>query len=175
MKALDEQIASYGAYHRDARNRLTHFIGVPLIVFAVLLALGWLRVPFAGTTVSAAVPCTLVLLGYYFRLDRTLALAMTGFMLVLLFFSEMIALAPWRESLAVFLIAFVGGWTLQLIGHYFEGRKPALVDNLLQVFVAPIFLMAEVFFALGWRPELRERVERTARMRDPGHRSAPLI
>jgi uncharacterized membrane protein YGL010W len=35
------------------------------------------------------------------------------------------------------------------VGHAFEGRKPALADNLFQIFVAPIFLAAEVFFALG--------------------------
>ena len=48
-----------------------------------------------------------------------------------------------------FAILFVGGWILQLVGHVFEGRKPALADNLFQIFVAPIFLAAEVFFALG--------------------------
>ena len=36
----------------------------------------------------------------------------------------------------------------------FEGRKPALADNLFQIFVAPIFLAAEVFFALGYKPQL---------------------
>jgi uncharacterized membrane protein YGL010W len=57
-----------------------------------------------------------------------------------------------------FALLFVGGWRLQLIGHYFEGRKPALVDNVFQIFVAPIFLAAEVFFALGYKKNLRKNV-----------------
>jgi uncharacterized membrane protein YGL010W len=60
-----------------------------------------------------------------------------------------------------------------LRGHVYEGRKPALVDDLFHVFVAPIFLAAEVFFALGYKPELHEAVRRRAlelraRARIPG-------
>jgi uncharacterized membrane protein YGL010W len=57
---------------------------------------------------------------------------------------------------------FVGGWALQLWGHVYEGRKPALVDNLFQIFVAPIFLAAEVFFALGYKPALHAAVQKRA-------------
>ncbi|HTP94477.1 MAG TPA: protein-L-isoaspartate(D-aspartate) O-methyltransferase [Burkholderiales bacterium] len=38
MKSLARHMASYGAYHRDPRNRATHLACVPLIVFAILLA-----------------------------------------------------------------------------------------------------------------------------------------
>jgi uncharacterized membrane protein YGL010W len=49
----------------------------------------------------------------------------------------------------------------------FEGRKPALADNLFQIFVAPIFLCAELFFALGYKLELHADVqERSLRMRN---------
>jgi uncharacterized membrane protein YGL010W len=41
----------------------------------------------------------------------------------------------------------------------FEGRKPALTDNLFQIFIAPVFLMAEVFFALGLKRDVLEKVE----------------
>lgn len=54
-------------------------------------------------------------------------------------------------GLSLFAGLFVGGWILQLVGHVFEGRRPALADDLFQIFVAPIFLAAEVFFALGYK------------------------
>jgi uncharacterized membrane protein YGL010W len=63
-----------------------------------------------------------------------------------------------------FAILFVGGWILQLVGHVFEGRKPALADNLFQIFVAPIFLAAEVFFALGYKPQLHRQVQQKAQL-----------
>ena len=92
---------------------------------------------------------------------------MTLFTLAPLYFSEMAAGQPWVTSLAIFLVTFVGGWIVQLAGHYLEGRKPALTDNLFQVFVAPVFLMAELFFAFGLKPELHDAVNRMveARMR----------
>lgn len=43
-----------------------------------------------------------------------------------------------------------------------EGRRPALADNLFQILVAPIFLCAEIFFALGYKPRLHEAVQRRA-------------
>ncbi len=36
----------------------------------------------------------------------------------------------------VFTAFFVGGWAVQLWGRVYEGRKPALVDNPFQIFVA---------------------------------------
>ena len=52
---------------------------------------------------------------------------------------------------------------IQLVGHAVEGRKPALADNVLQIFVAPIFLAAEALFALGYKPALHAAVQKRAR------------
>jgi len=81
---------------------------------------------------------------------------------LMLWAAEPLSQASLGVSLAWFLLLFVGGWALQLWGHVYEGRKPALVDNLFQIFVAPIFLAAEVFFALGYKPGLHEAVQRRA-------------
>jgi uncharacterized membrane protein YGL010W len=37
----------YQAYHRDARNQATHHVGVPVIVFSVLLVLDQIAIPVA--------------------------------------------------------------------------------------------------------------------------------
>ena len=57
---------------------------------------------------------------------------------------------------------FVAAWIAQFLGHgLFEGRAPALLDNLFQaLFLAPLFVWLELLFALGYRPELRDRVEK---------------
>ena len=51
-------------------------------------------------------------------------------------------------------------WVAQFIGHgVYEGRAPALFDNLLQALVlAPFFVFMEALFKLGYRPELQKRV-----------------
>ena len=35
MRNATELMVQYAAYHRDRRNIATHFVGIPLIVFAV--------------------------------------------------------------------------------------------------------------------------------------------
>jgi len=152
----------YAAYHQDARNKATHFIGVPLIAFSLMIPLGWLRADVGGFALSAALAVTVVLLLYYLVLDIPLGLAMVAVFGLMLWAAEPLSLAPLAVGLGWFLVLFIGGWALQLWGHAFEGRKPALVDNLFQIFVAPIFLAAEVFFALGYKPRLHEAVRQRA-------------
>jgi uncharacterized membrane protein YGL010W len=53
-----------------------------------------------------------------------------------------------------FLALFVGGWVLQFPGHFHEGRRPALIDNIFQGFIGPMFLAAETMVAMGWRSDL---------------------
>ena len=162
MKTLEDQMSFYAAYHQDARNKATHFVGVPLIAFSLMIPLGWLRADLGGVTLSAALVVTSVLLLYYLILDVPLGLAMCAVFALMLWGAEPLSQAALPASLAWFLVLFVGGWALQLWGHVYEGRKPALVDNLFQVFVAPIFLAAECFFALGYKPKLHQAVQRRA-------------
>ena len=53
-------------------------------------------------------------------------------------------------------------WLLQFVGHgAFEGRAPALLDNLIQaIFLAPLFVWLEFLFKFGYRQELQARVEK---------------
>ena len=162
MKTLEDQMSYYAAYHQDARNKATHFVGVPLIVFSLLIPLGWLHADVGGITLSAGLVVTSVLLLYYLVLDIPLGLAMGAVFALMLWGAEPLSQAALAASLGSFLILFIGGWALQLWGHVYEGRKPALVDNQFQIFVAPIFLAAEVFFALGYKPGLHEAVQRRA-------------
>ena len=159
MKSLEEQMSTYAAYHQDARNKATHFIGVPVIVLSLMIPLAWLR--FEG--ISAAMVITVVLLAYYLVLDLWLGLAMCAVMGALLWLGQLMADQGTLAGWVWFAVLFVGGWILQLVGHVFEGRKPALVDNLFQIFIAPLFLAAEVFFALGYKPGLHAAVQERAR------------
>src|SRR5471030_3336563 len=128
-------MAFYAAYHQDGRNKLTHFIGVPAIVLGVMVALAWLRMEVGGTTVSGAMAITAIVLVYYLLLDIPLGIAMVAVFCALLYAAEIIAALPLKEAVAWFLLLFAGGWVIQLVGHVFEGRKPALADNLFQIFV----------------------------------------
>jgi uncharacterized membrane protein YGL010W len=166
MKSLEDQMAFYAAYHQDRRNKATHFIGVPAIMLSLFIPLSWLRIDLGAMALTAAMLFAAAVLAYYFLLDVPLALAMLAFTALLVYAAERLAAQGAALGWTWFAILFVGGWALQLAGHAFEGRKPALAANLFQIFVAPIFLCAEVFFALGYKPRLHAAMqERALRMR----------
>src|SRR3989454_2199578 len=166
MKTLEEQMAFYAAYHQDVRNKATHFVGVPAIMLSLFIPLAWLRLDVGGIAISAAMLLAAAVLVYYFLLDVPLALAMLVVSAVLVWIGDLIASQGTAQGWVWFGVLFVGGWMLQLVGHGFEGRKPALVDNLFQIFVAPVFLCAELAFALGYKPKLHADVqEHVLRMR----------
>ncbi len=155
MLTLKQQMQSYGAYHRDPRNTLTHFFGVPMVTFSLFLFLSWFR--FVHPEVLPITVATLFYLGvvvYYFRLDWLIAVVQLPFTLTLLVLADWIARQSMALSFSVFLTAFVLGWIIQLVGHAIEGRRPALADNILQVFNAPLFLTVEVLAMAGFRKDL---------------------
>ncbi|KAK9547800.1 hypothetical protein V6Z79_008630 [Aspergillus fumigatus] len=67
----------------------------------------------------------------------------------------------------------VVSWLLQFVGHgVFEGRAPALLDNLVQaLLLAPLFVWLEILFFLGYRPELRARYEESVKKEIAAFRS----
>jgi len=140
------QLATYASYHRDERNRATHFIGIPAIVFSILVPLALVDV--AG--VSAATVVAIFALIGWIALDRTIGIAMIAMMLPMWLVAEWIA-RTYGSGTAwiVFAVFFIGGWAFQLVGHVWEGRRPALAANLFQAFIGPMFIMAELLMALG--------------------------
>jgi len=53
-----------------------------------------------------------------------------------------------------------------LAGHAIEKRRPALADNFFQIFIAPLFLVAEIFFFLGFRKDLEKEIENQSHQHD---------
>lgn len=159
MKTLAEQMAVYNAYHLNATNKATHFIGVPLIIFALLIPLAWPAVHVGHVTITAAMLFVAVVTVYYLVLDMPLGLLTGLAVLPLLWAAHLVAAMGTTAGWIAFAVAFIAGWIFQLVGHAFEGRRPALVDNFFQIFVAPVFLVAETLFAFGAKRELKREVE----------------
>ena len=158
MSTFSEQLGIYASYHRDARNRATHFVGIPAIIFSLLVAAALWRIAIVGG--SAAWILALLALAGWAVLDLTIGLAMIVVMLPLVLAAEWVASAYGATTAwIVFAVFFVGGWAFQLLGHVWEGRRPALVDNLFQAFIGPMFLMAEVLVALGLRRDLKAAID----------------
>ncbi len=166
MKAFFvEQLAMYTSYHRDGRNKATHFVGVPAIAVSLLLPMALVPLfAVGGYGVTLAALFGLAVMLFWVVMDPPFGLATSLIFVPAVIFAEWLPGQGAGLVWILFAVLFVGGWIIQLIGHAFEGRKPALADNLLQVLIAPVFLVTEVAFALGLRRGLDQAVE--ARWRD---------
>jgi len=149
------QIASYASVHRSGRNKATHFVGIPLIVFSLLLILTLWRIHPLGREVSMALVVAIVAVLGWMALDLGIGFIMAAIMAPTWYAAEALAGALGASSTVIaFLVLFVGGWALQFLGHHYEGKRPALLDNIFQGFVGPMFLVAETLVASGYRADL---------------------
>jgi uncharacterized membrane protein YGL010W len=160
MRTLQENLTQYAAYHRDRRNIATHFVGVPLIVFSVILALNGVQFSLGSMQPTLAVVVAVAAILYYVSQDVVLGLTMAViFLLMCAGASEITARFSTPAALGIALAIFVVGWALQYWGHYFEGMKPAFYDDVMGLAIGPMFVLAEAFFLFGAKPELRRYIE----------------
>ncbi|HEY7607680.1 MAG TPA: Mpo1-like protein [Alphaproteobacteria bacterium] len=156
-----EQMAMYSAYHRDGRNKATHFVGVPSIAVSLLIPMAMVRfAEFDSYTLTLATLFAVAVMIYWIVLDPPFGVVTAAIFVPGAWFADWLAQHGGATAWTSFGILFVGGWIIQLLGHVFEGRKPALVDNLLQIFIAPVFLVAEVAFAFGLRKNVHDAMMR---------------
>jgi uncharacterized membrane protein YGL010W len=159
-------MVQYAHYHRDRRNIATHLVGIPLIFMAIgvlLLGPSW---SVAGLTVTLAwIMWALTSLWYLSRGDVLLGVAtsvVNGLLIAAAHevppLAQDLGLAVWQAGLGLFVI----GWVFQFIGHYFEGRKPAFVDDLVGLLVGPMFVVGEVLMAVGLLQRMHRDIERQA-------------
>jgi uncharacterized membrane protein YGL010W len=169
---LADQFMNYFEYHRNPVNQLIHFVFVPVLTFSFTMLFCSVRIqwPFLTSFFSPENPyvmnlgflfVVLVCL-YYLILDR-----LTGSILVFEFASflyiSVLLLQNLDKSKYYFVAGMIQliGWTTQFAGHaFFEGKRPALMDNGLQVFIAPLFVMVEAMFFLGLKQDLKREVHK---------------
>ena len=158
MKTLVEHLAQYAAYHRDRRNIASHFIGIPMIVLAVAVLLSRPGFPLLGLWLAPATPVALAAALFYLRLDRRFGLLMALLLALSLWLAAKLATAGTGLWLTAGIGLFVVGWVIQFVGHYYEGRKPAFVDDIMGLVIGPLFVVAEAAFLLGLRKEIEQAV-----------------
>ena len=162
MRPAIDLLTQYAQYHRDQRNITSHFVGVPMIVFAVGVLLAHPAFTLAGFSLTPAWLLYAVVAAWYLtRGNLVLGLAGTAVVGVLLLLSHrLVATGSLTAGLAWGAGFFFVGWAIQFIGHWYEGKKPAFVDDIVGLVVAPLFITAEALFAMGWGKALLAEIER---------------
>ena len=129
--ALDD----YATYHRDPRNKVTHYFGIPMIVLSII---GMLRMvglfSAGGIIVDLGLIVMALSLFYYLSMDFVAGVAMTAIFIGFYLVSTYL-------SLTILLGLFVVGWIFQFVGHYFEGKKPAFFKNAVHLLIGPVWIL----------------------------------
>lgn len=163
VMTLVQSLAAYRAYHRDQRNVLTHALGIPMIVLAieVVLSRPALSITLMGAdaALTPAIVASALAALWYLRLDLKMGLLMTLVLALFLGVGAQIAAISNAAWLGGAIGLFVVGWVFQFLGHHYEGRKPAFVDDLRSFLVGPLFMVVEGLFALGLLADLKREVE----------------
>jgi uncharacterized membrane protein YGL010W len=132
--------AEYANDHQHPKNRLTHKIAIPIIVFHIIAMADWVKfgtIPGSGSVqISGAHILLLCAYIYYFRLHHVL----TGWMVLGTVPLYFLARQTPRPLIIVLAIA---GWIIQFAGHYvFEKKSPSFFTNILQALIGPFFFLA---------------------------------
>jgi len=142
---------------------LTHFIGIPLIVFSILCLTAKAGVDIGSFKLTLAIVLIVASTIYYFILDKVFGLLMLVILVAVYPLASQIAQLSLGQWLATSIGFFVVGWVFQFVGHYFEKKKPAFVDDVIGLAIGPLFVLAEFIFMLGFRKSLHERILQEAR------------
>src|SRR6202167_5030097 len=158
------QLSDYVEYHRDPWNCAMHVFGIIFLFLAAVLPRSTWTVHLFGAQTTAAAISVVPVLIWWLLLDAALGTGILGAAVLLLATAAMIvdhssAAAMW--SITGVLIAI--GLGLQAVGHQlFERRQPALLDNPSHLLLGPMFVMAKLFIALGFRHDLAVIIEPAA-------------
>ena len=163
MRPALDLLSQYAQYHRDRRNILSHFVGVPMIVFGLGVLLARPGFVLSGLALTPAwVVFAVVAAWYLSRGDLGLGLAVSALVGLLLLMAQSVATGSVAAWLGWGVGSFVVGWSIQFVGHWYEGKKPAFVDDIIGLLVGPMFVTAEALFAVGWNRPMLAEIERRA-------------
>ena len=134
MRKVDELFDRYGESHRNPVNKAIHWICVPLITWSVLAAL-W-----AWSPIAAYVGIGLALV-FYAWLSPAIAAGMLAVAAAMVYPLTLLGTSVLTAAAVVFVLAWVG----QFIGHFIEGKKPSLFEDVKFLLVGPAWLLGFVY------------------------------
>jgi uncharacterized membrane protein YGL010W len=154
------QMIDYVEYHRDPRNGMMHVFGIVFLFLGAVLPLSLWHFDAFGIRIGlGAILVTPVLL-YWLMLDAALGAGVLAFAALILAVAMMITdhvhgLALWGLFAALLIL----GFTSQTVGHkVFERNNPSLFDHPAHLWLGPMFVMAKLYMALGFRPAVADLI-----------------
>ncbi|WES98019.1 DUF962 domain-containing protein [Chryseobacterium arthrosphaerae] len=156
MRKVDLLFAEYSKSHRNATNKLIHWICVPLIFWTILGFISLIPSPhlcisyFGCISIVSSITVVLITL-FYLRLSLRISIIMLILTAATEHFIYLTNIYFEKQSWMVYLAVFVITWILQFIGHKIEGKKPSFLKDLQFLLVGPIWLLSFILKKTGIR------------------------
>lgn len=128
MRTFDQWMTEYSVSHQNPTNKTIHNICVPVIFFTVV-ALLW------KLSIFLFFPVALAAIAFYYTMGKKVAIlgaVMIGIALVL-----QLALG---FGYIMLILLFAAAWAGQFYGHKIEGQKPSFLEDLMFLFVGPLWV-----------------------------------
>lgn len=179
---LEKQVTFYLSYHNNKVNQLIHLVCIWPIFVSGLVILAHTQSLIEAPECLTLLPFgrflilnySAVVTGIYMFWFIALDMFAGSFGATIVFFCYVLANYMVIEGTTLTRVPIMHvalaiqaiGWILQFVGHgVFERRAPALFDSPDQAFItAPLFVLLEVLFPLGYRPELYEHVTKQSQI-----------
>jgi uncharacterized membrane protein YGL010W len=148
MRTVQQWFDEYGESHRDPRNKLLHWICVPIIVVSLVGLLWSLPVPTLFESISPLLNWGTLLMAaalvYYFAMSWSLAVGMlvfVGAIIAVLALLERLPVSLWIVCVALFVLAWIG----QFVGHHYEGSRPSFFKDIQFLMIGPLWLLSFIY------------------------------
>jgi uncharacterized membrane protein YGL010W len=151
MRTIQNLLAEYGESHQNETNKLIHWVCVPVIFFSAVGLLYCVKFPLYiyRVQLNLAMIVIAILLLYYAKLSRTLAIGMFLFCCICLLLARFVENSNTVSLWLFCVIVFVAAWVGQFYGHKIEGKKPSFLKDIQFLMIGPAWLMHFVYDKMG--------------------------
>lgn len=156
MKSLSNLLSIYKSSHLNHKNIATHVVGIPLILWSAGLFFATFPITLWSLQSNLMQGLAVLIFIYYLALDLKLGVIAIALIAPIWWHANSYASADHAYTIAA--VVFLIGWVFQFVGHFYEKAKPAFFDDLKQLLIGPLFLVAELCFALKLFPTLSQQV-----------------
>ena len=145
---MNKELEFYKSYHNNIINKWIHFFCIPMIVSSIIILLNNFYVLYENNKLIKKIKLSSVIMSFYIIsysfIGWDIGLLMSFYFILLNSISNYIIVNHDYISIARYM--FIYGWIFQFIGHYIEGKRPALIDSISQSFYqAPLFSLEVIY------------------------------
>ena len=148
-KNIYDWLNEYSLYHKNATNKLIHWICIPFIILSLfgLLSIINFDVQLNNTSYSVNVMYIFILIAliFYIRLSITITIGMLLISLLTVYVVNLLSFIGDKKLFQVYILLFIISWIVQFIGHKIEGKKPAFVKDLKFLLIGPAWLLSFIY------------------------------